>query len=69
MATKQPFLKPGKTNKEDRENFVKYWAAYVRTHANEDWSRQQNILIDAQLKREKFKYGVIPRDYYGNNHG
>ena len=43
------FLKPGKNNKEDRLNFVKFWADYVRTHTDKEWSKQQNILIDGQI--------------------
>lgn len=43
-------FKPGKTDKEDRMNFVVYWAEYVRTHPDEDWSRQQKVLIDSQLQ-------------------
>ena len=33
-----------------REGFVEYWARYVKTHADEDWSRQQNTLIDSQIR-------------------
>ena len=43
------FMKPGKTNQEDRMNFIKFWAEYVRTHSDEDWSEQQNIVIDSQF--------------------
>lgn len=43
-------LKPGKDNKEERMNFVRFWAEYVRTHDDEDWSRQQNVLINSQLE-------------------
>lgn len=43
---------PGKNNKEERLNFVKYWAEYVRTHSDEDWSRQQKKLIDGQFKNK-----------------
>lgn len=46
-------LKPGKDNKEDRMNFVKYWAEYVRTHDDEDWSKQQKILIDSQIENAR----------------
>ena len=42
-------LKPGKTNREERMNFVNYWAEYVKTHSDEDWSKQQKKLIDSQL--------------------
>ena len=46
-------LKPGKNNKEDRMNFVKYWAEYVRTHPDEDWSKQQKLLINSQMKNAR----------------
>ena len=46
---KRVFLVPGKDNKEERINFVKYWANYVKTHPDEDWSEQQNIIIDSQI--------------------
>ena len=42
-------LKPGKNNKEERMNFVEYWAEYVRTHPDKEWSKQQNMLINSQL--------------------
>jgi hypothetical protein len=47
---KRSFMKPGKNNEEDRFNFVKFWAEYVRTHSDKEWSRQQNIIIDSQIK-------------------
>lgn len=37
-------------NDRDRRSFVKRWAAYVRNHDDEEWSRQQNELIDSQLR-------------------
>jgi hypothetical protein len=49
MKTERVFMKPGKTNEEDRMNFVKFWADYVRTHRDEEWSEQQNIIIDSQI--------------------
>ncbi len=36
-------------NKEERMKFVDYWAEYVRTHPDKDWSKQQAVLIDSQL--------------------
>lgn len=47
---KRVFMKPGKTNKEDRLNFVEFWADYIRTHSDEEWSRQQNILINSMIQ-------------------
>lgn len=51
MKTERVFLKPGKTNEEDRINFVKYWANYIKIHKDEDWSEQQNIIINLQLNK------------------
>ena len=36
-------------NKTQRLEFVKYWADYVRTHPDKDWSKQQVVLIDSML--------------------
>ena len=46
-------LKPGKTNKEDRMNFVEYWAEFVRDNKDEVWSKQQNLMINSMLKTAK----------------
>jgi len=46
-------LIPKKDNKEDRMNFVEYWAEYVKTHSDGEWSRQQNILIDSQIQNAR----------------
>ncbi len=35
---------------EERLEFVRYWAKYVKTHDPEDWSTQQKILIDSILR-------------------
>ena len=43
-------MTPGKTNKQDRLNFVKYWANYIKTHTDKEWSEQQNILINSIIK-------------------
>ncbi|QGN07692.1 hypothetical protein Hrd1104_10540 [Halorhabdus sp. CBA1104] len=37
-------------NRERRYEQIKRWAAYVRTHPDEDWGRQVNTLVDAQLE-------------------
>ncbi|MFP4118363.1 MAG: hypothetical protein ACLFTR_05580 [Candidatus Woesearchaeota archaeon] len=42
-------------NQEERMRFIKRWAEYVRTHDDKDWSRQQNIIIDSQIKNNKMK--------------
>lgn len=42
-----------KINKQDRLWFVDYWAEYVKTHSDKEWSRQQNVLINSQLQSAK----------------
>ena len=44
------FMLPGKTNHEDRINFVKFWANYIKSHSDEEWSEQQNIVINSQMQ-------------------
>lgn len=38
-------------NVEQRREFVKSWAEYVRDHPDGEWSRQQNTVVDSQLPR------------------
>ena len=38
-----------KGNFKERLEFIKFWADYVKTHKDEDWSEQQNMLIDSQF--------------------
>ena len=40
-------------NDEDRMWFVKYWAEYVRTHPDKEWSRQQNVIINSQIQNAR----------------
>jgi len=56
------FLKPGKTNQEERMNFVIYWANYVKTHSDKAWSEQQNILINSQLQSAQSTH-LAPEQY------
>jgi len=41
----------------ERKEFIKFWANYIRTHSDKDWSEQQKKLIDSQIKsiREFYK--------------
>jgi hypothetical protein len=38
------------SNAAERRAAVERWAAYVRTHDDAEWSRQQNRLVDSQLQ-------------------
>ncbi len=40
-----------KKNAEERLKFVDYWADYVKTHSDKEWSRQQNVVINSQIKK------------------
>lgn len=37
-------------NQKERFSFIDKWAAYVRTHSDRDWSRQQNVIINSCLR-------------------
>lgn len=43
-------MEESELNRKQREDFVIFWADFVRTHPDEEWSVQQNILINSQLK-------------------
>jgi len=38
------------TNQKQRDEFIDFWVDYVKTHSDEEWSRQQNMLINSGLK-------------------
>lgn len=42
-------------NRKERMKFVEFWAQYVKTHSDKDWSRQQKVVVDSQLK------GLMPK--------
>lgn len=46
-------LKLGKNKREERINFVEYWAEYVKTHPGKVWSKQQKKLIDNQIQNAR----------------
>lgn len=50
MLNSQEFEADQRRNTEQRRVMIKRWAEYVRTHDDEEWSRQQNRLIDSQLQ-------------------
>lgn len=39
-----------KKNMQERLKFIDFWAEYIRTHSDKDWSRQQNVVIDSQIR-------------------
>jgi len=39
-----------KENQKNNLRFVDQWAAYVRTHPDREWSKQQNVIINSSLR-------------------
>jgi len=50
MLNSDEFERSQRQNADERRAFIKRWAEYVRTHDDEEWSHQQNKLIDSQLQ-------------------
>jgi hypothetical protein len=46
---KKEIQKEIKNNFKERLEFIKFWADYIKTHKDEDWSEQQNIIINSQI--------------------
>lgn len=40
-------------NQKQREEFIDFWVEYIKTHPDEEWSRQQNVLINSALQVAK----------------
>jgi hypothetical protein len=40
-------------NQKQRMEFIDFWVNYMETHTDEEWSRQQNVLINSMLKSAK----------------
>jgi hypothetical protein len=39
-----------KENQKERYRFIDQWTDYIRTHSDQDWSAQQNIIINSCLR-------------------
>ncbi len=39
-----------KKEREERLDFVRFWAAYIKKTPNKVWSKQQALLINSQLR-------------------
>jgi hypothetical protein len=39
-----------KENQKERFRFIDQWAKDVRTHSDQEWSRQQNIIINSCVR-------------------
>lgn len=45
--------KKRRRNREQRREFIKYWANYIKNHEDEEWSSQQNVIIDSQISKNE----------------
>ncbi len=51
-------------NRRERLDFVIKWADFVRSHPDKEWSRQQKILINSQIKGAKQQFLGL-KEYLG----
>lgn len=42
-----------KANQKERNWFIDYWAEFVRTHPDEEWSKQQKEFINSVLRNAR----------------
>lgn len=50
MGNSGPLEETWRRNTQERRRFIKEWAAFVRSHDDEEWARQQHKLINSQLE-------------------
>ena len=43
-------------NFKERIWFIKYWANFIKTHPDEEWSKGQTILINSQINSAREFY-------------
>ncbi|MFB6308575.1 MAG: hypothetical protein ABEH35_04520, partial [Haloarculaceae archaeon] len=49
-------------NRELRWEQIREWAEYVRTHPDEEWGRQVNTLVNAQLQAARRAQSLVEDD-------
>ena len=40
-------------NAEERLKFIDFWVDYIKRHSDEEWSKQQAVIIDSQISHGK----------------
>lgn len=50
MINSEPLEEKHERNRRQRYTFIKEWAAYVRSHPDDDWGEQVNTVVDSQLE-------------------
>jgi hypothetical protein len=54
MSNSDSFAEKHARNRAERRREIREWAAYVRTHPDEDWGEQVNRVVDSQLQSARF---------------
>lgn len=49
-------------NFEERLKFIDLWVGYIKTHTDKEWSEQQRVLLDSQIKNAK-GYPLTKEEY------
>lgn len=52
-------------NFRDRINFIKFWANFMKTHSDREWSEGQAMLIDGQFGMAKNFYDGLEKTEEG----
>lgn len=47
---------------EERMKWVDFWASFVKTHSDAEWSKRQKMLIDSQIQGAR-NFGMSPAKY------
>lgn len=50
-----------KKNFKERIWFIKYWANFIKTHPDNEWSKGQAVLIDSQIQSAKHFYKSLEK--------
>ncbi|HJZ18694.1 MAG TPA: hypothetical protein VJ208_01155 [Candidatus Nanoarchaeia archaeon] len=54
-----------KENFKERIWFIKYWANFIKTHPDKEWSKGQAILIDSQFQSARYFYKSLENNSEG----
>ncbi|MBS3137956.1 hypothetical protein J4232_05980 [Candidatus Woesearchaeota archaeon] len=62
MAKTNTIVQLKQENDNERMWYVEYWANYVNSHTDKEWSSQQKVIINSQLQNAKH-YRLTPKEY------
>ena len=47
--------------RQERLKFVEFWADYVKTHPDREWSKQQAVIINSQIQNARWFYKKLQK--------